>query len=131
MSSRPIALSTVENEEAEVAASEALVRGMAKLMDHDAVAQILSQQHNAYESFRRANKTLQEFNDESAQAFGAVSGDFEVHTKRVLAMKRDLDFVFKRIHALRQLMAAEFPDVPIVDHGDDEEQDDDSDIVDL
>ena len=60
-------------------------------------------------AFRRSNQELTTFNDFSAKRYQQVSRDFEGHTRMLVAMKADLDSIFRRIRTLQAKLSKQYP----------------------
>ena len=55
---------------------------------------------------------LEEFNQFAFDSFLKIHKDYEKHTKTVQEMRMDIENVFKRIRALKQLISTNFPQPP-------------------
>jgi KxDL motif-containing protein 1 len=60
-------------------------------------------------AFRKTNLELTTFNDYSARRYATVAREFEAHTRMLVAMKADLDAVFRRIRTLQAKLSKQYP----------------------
>ena len=60
-------------------------------------------------AFRKTNQALHTFNDFSAKRYQQVYRDFDNHTKMLVAMKADLDSIFRRIRTLQMKLSKQYP----------------------
>ncbi len=64
-------------------------------------AEVLAYQEDMLRKLSSSNATLRTFNAFSASVFTTVSRDFAQHGKTLKALRKELDALYRRIHALK------------------------------
>eukprot|EP01116_Phalansterium_solitarium_P004986 TRINITY_DN16239_c0_g1_i1.p1 TRINITY_DN16239_c0_g1~~TRINITY_DN16239_c0_g1_i1.p1 ORF type:complete len:136 (-),score=27.18 TRINITY_DN16239_c0_g1_i1:377-733(-) len=98
------------DENASPSPAEVFTQELSSLINHDNVEQLLTLQTEIYQSLQQSSQALTSFNDFSAGAYGRLQKDFEQNTKLLKEMKRDLEYIFKKIRVLQQKLGRRYPD---------------------
>lgn len=59
--------------------------------------------------FEKTNEMLTNCNALSSNRFKLASADFKKHMNLILGMKKDLNYIFKRIKLIKEKLAATYP----------------------
>lgn len=60
--------------------------------------------------FEKTNEMLTNCNALSASRLKTVAPEFKKHTQLLLETKKDLDYIFKKIRAIKQKLSAQYPE---------------------
>lgn len=60
------------------------------------------------EKIKQSNSTLTEFNNFSQSSYNNIVKDFNGHTRMIKDMKKDLDYIFKKIRYVLILLTLTF-----------------------
>lgn len=71
------------------------------LIDHNKVRLINETQHKTYKTLCESRETLSKFNEFSEASYRALFRDLQQKTKLTKEMRRDLDYIFKKINKMR------------------------------
>ncbi|XP_053618335.1 kxDL motif-containing protein CG10681 [Plodia interpunctella] len=91
-------------------APEVFVQGLAGMVDQSDVETIIRAQKNMLQRFEKTTEMLTNCNQLSASRLRAASVEFKKHTQLLLEMKKDLEFIFKKIRAIKSKLSSQYPD---------------------
>merc|ERR1711874_685204 len=91
-------------------ASEVFVQGLAGVVNQQDVEMMVRAQKKMLQRFEKTNEMLTNVNTLSTARLERAQNDFKKHTATVVEMKKDLDFIFKKIRTLRQRLATQMPE---------------------
>merc|ERR1711874_340707 len=112
-------------------ASEVFVQGLAGVVNQQDVEMMVRAQKKMLQRFEKTNEMLTNVNTLSAARLERAQNDFRKHTATVVEMKKDLDFIFKKIRTLRERLATQMPEAYAAVAGSEEGvgQDDEYDAI--
>ena len=91
-------------------ASEVLVQGLAGVVNQGDVEEMVRAQKEMLQRFEKTNEMLTNVNSLSAVRLEKANNDFKKHTQNVLEMKKDLDYIFKRLRIIKQKLSKQMPE---------------------
>ena len=91
-------------------ASEVLVQGLAGVVNQGDVEQMVRAQKQMLQRFEKTNEMLTNVNSLSAVRLEKANNDFKKHTQNILEMKRDLDYIFKKLKIVKQKLNKQMPE---------------------
>ncbi|XP_013201016.2 kxDL motif-containing protein CG10681 [Amyelois transitella] len=91
-------------------APEVFVQGLAGMVDQTDVETIIRAQKNMLQRFEKTTEMLTNCNQLSASRLRAASVEFKKHTQLLLDMKKDLEFIFKKIRAIKTKLSTQYPE---------------------
>ncbi|KAG6458365.1 kxDL motif-containing protein CG10681 [Manduca sexta] len=91
-------------------APEVFVQGLAGMVDQTDVEIIIRAQKNMLQRFEKTTEMLTNCNQLSASRLRAASAEFKKHTQLLLEMKKDLEFIFKKIRAIKTKLSSQYPE---------------------
>ncbi|XP_050355969.1 kxDL motif-containing protein CG10681 [Nymphalis io] len=91
-------------------APEVFVQGLAGMVDQTDVEMIIRAQKTMLQRFEKTTEMLTNCNQLSASRLRAASVEFKKHTQLLLDMKKDLEFIFKKIRAIKTKLSTQYPD---------------------
>jgi hypothetical protein len=109
-------------------APEVFIQGLAGIVDQQDVESMIRAQKQMYPSqvfvihlllyifysrlqrFEKTNEMLTNCNALSANRLKTIGPEFKKHTQLLLEMKKDLDYIFKKIRAIKTKLSAQYPD---------------------
>ncbi|CAH2229375.1 kxDL motif-containing protein CG10681 [Pararge aegeria] len=91
-------------------APEVFVQGLAGMVDQTDVEVIIRAQKTMLQRFEKTTEMLTNCNQLSASRLRAASVEFKKHTQLLLDMKKDLDFIFKKIRAIKTKLSTQYPE---------------------
>ncbi|CAH2097334.1 unnamed protein product [Euphydryas editha] len=91
-------------------APEVFVQGLAGMVDQTDVEVIIRAQKTMLQRFEKTTEMLTNCNQLSASRLRAASVEFKKHTQLLLDMKKDLEFIFKKIRAIKTKLSTQYPD---------------------
>ncbi|CAK1543649.1 unnamed protein product [Leptosia nina] len=91
-------------------APEVFVQGLAGMVDQSDVEVIIRAQKTMLQRFEKTTEMLTNCNQLSASRFRAASVEFKKHTQLLLDMKKDLEFIFKKIRAIKTKLSTQYPE---------------------
>ncbi|XP_061724369.1 kxDL motif-containing protein CG10681 isoform X1 [Cydia pomonella] len=107
-------------------APEVFVQGLAGMVDQTDVETIIRAQknistdnghilkirleHSRLQRFEKTTEMLTNCNQLSASRLRAASTEFRKHTQLLLDMRKDLEFIFKKIRAIKTKLSTQYPE---------------------
>ncbi|XP_063629509.1 kxDL motif-containing protein CG10681 [Cydia splendana] len=91
-------------------APEVFVQGLAGMVDQTDVETIIRAQKNMLQRFEKTTEMLTNCNHLSASRLRAASTEFRKHTQLLLDMRKDLEFIFKKIRAIKTKLSTQYPE---------------------
>ncbi|XP_023949367.2 kxDL motif-containing protein CG10681 [Bicyclus anynana] len=91
-------------------APEVFVQGLAGMVDQTDVEVIIRAQKTMLQRFEKTTEMLTNCNQLSASRLRAASVEFKKHTLLLLDMKKDLEFIFKKIRAIKTKLSTQYPE---------------------
>lgn len=82
-------------------APEVFVQGLAGIVNQGDVEIMIRAQKQMLQRFEKTNEMLLNCNALSANRLKLASEDFKKHTKQLNDMKKDLDYIFKKIRIIK------------------------------
>ncbi|XP_053688191.1 kxDL motif-containing protein CG10681 [Sabethes cyaneus] len=90
-------------------ASEVFVQGLAGLVNQTDVEIVIRAQKQMLQRFEKTNEMLLNCNALSQSRLKIAAEDFKKHTKLLNDMKKDLDYIFKKIRNIKSKLGAQYP----------------------
>ncbi|XP_058829975.1 kxDL motif-containing protein CG10681 [Topomyia yanbarensis] len=90
-------------------APEVFVQGLAGLVNQTDVEVIIRAQKQMLQRFEKTNEMLLNCNALSQSRLKIASEDFKKHTKLLHDMKKDLDYIFKKIRNIKTKLGTQYP----------------------
>ncbi|XP_004926039.1 kxDL motif-containing protein CG10681 [Bombyx mori] len=91
-------------------APEVFVQGLAGMVDQTDVEVIIRAQKNMLQRFEKTTEMLTNCNQLSASRLRAASTEFKKHTQLLFEMRKDLEFIFKKIRAIKTKLSSQYPE---------------------
>lgn len=91
-------------------APEVFIQGLAGIVDQLDVETMIRAQKQMLQRFEKTNEMLTNCNALSVSRLKTVGPEFKKHIQLLLEMKRDLDYIFKKIRAIKTKLAAQYPE---------------------
>ncbi|XP_047035730.1 LOW QUALITY PROTEIN: kxDL motif-containing protein CG10681 [Helicoverpa zea] len=91
-------------------APEVFVQGLAGMVNQNDVETIIRAQKNMLQRFEKTTEMLTNCNQLSASRLRAASTEFTKHTQLLLEMRKDLEFIFKKIRAIKTKLSTQYPE---------------------
>ncbi|KAJ8710501.1 hypothetical protein PYW08_009016 [Mythimna loreyi] len=91
-------------------APEVFVQGLAGMVNQNDVETIIRAQKNMLQRFEKTTEMLTNCNQLSASRLRAASTEFKKHTQLLLEMRKDLEFIFKKIRAIKTKLSTQYPE---------------------
>ncbi|XP_075985277.1 kxDL motif-containing protein 1 [Anticarsia gemmatalis] len=91
-------------------APEVFVQGLAGMVNQSDVETVIRAQKNMLQRFEKTTEMLTNCNQLSASRLRAASAEFKKHTQLLLEMRKDLEFIFKKIRAIKTKLSTQYPD---------------------
>jgi len=112
-------------------ASEVLVQGIAGVINQKDVELIVRAQKKMLQRFEKTNEMLTNVNSLSATRLERAQADFKKHSQTVDTMKKDLEYIFKKIHQIKGKLSSQHPEAyaaatqhrPVIQGEEDDEYD--------
>lgn len=86
-------------------APEVFVQGLAGIVNQGDVEQIIRAQKQMLQRFEKTNEMLLNCNALSQNRLKLATEEFKKHTKMLSEMKKDLDYVFKKIRIIKSKLS--------------------------
>ncbi|XP_013111267.1 kxDL motif-containing protein CG10681 [Stomoxys calcitrans] len=104
---------TIEDEseysEFNYSAAEAFIQGLAGLVNQSDVENMIRGQKQMLQRFEKTNEMLLNCNALSLSRLKQSSDDFKRHCKVLAEMKKDLDYIFRKIRSIKQKLSHQYP----------------------
>lgn len=91
-------------------APEVFVQGLAGMVNQNDVESVIRAQKNMLQRFEKTTEMLTNCNQLSASRLRAASTEFKKHTQLLLDMRKDLEFIFKKIRAIKTKLSTQYPE---------------------
>ncbi|XP_060519266.1 kxDL motif-containing protein CG10681 [Cylas formicarius] len=91
-------------------APEVFIQGLAGIVDQQDVESMIRAQKEMLQRFEKTNEMLTNCNVLSANRLKTVGPEFKRHIHLLLDMKKDLDYISKKIRAIRTKISAQYPE---------------------
>ncbi|KAB0805226.1 hypothetical protein PPYR_02196 [Photinus pyralis] len=91
-------------------APEVFIQGLAGIVNQQDVETMIRAQKQMLQRFEKTNEMLTNCNALSASRLKAVGPEFKKHTQLLQDMKKDLDYIFKKIRAIKLKLAVQYPE---------------------
>jgi len=82
--------------------SETFSEEIIGLVDHKEITSILDLQVNIHQHLHDSVESLTQFNLYGTDSYNNLQNDYEKHTKMMKEMKKDLDYIFRKIRVLKE-----------------------------
>ncbi|XP_017773413.1 PREDICTED: kxDL motif-containing protein CG10681 [Nicrophorus vespilloides] len=90
-------------------APEVFIQGLAGIVDQQDVESMIRAQKQMLQRFEKTNEMLTNCNALSALRLKTVGPEFKKHTQMLLDMKKDLDYIFKKIRLIKGKLSNQHP----------------------
>ncbi|KYN43714.1 hypothetical protein ALC56_01976 [Trachymyrmex septentrionalis] len=90
-------------------APEVFVQGLAGIVDQQDVESMIRAQKQMLQRFEKTNEMLTNCNQLSVNRLKTAGTEFKKHTALLVEMKRDLDYIFKRIRLIKNKLSQQYP----------------------
>ncbi|XP_037934961.1 kxDL motif-containing protein CG10681 [Teleopsis dalmanni] len=90
-------------------AAETFVQGFAGLVNQGDVETIIRAQKQMLQRFEKTNEMLLNCNALSQSRLKGANDDFKKHVKVLTDMKKDLDYIFRKIRIIKQKLNQQYP----------------------
>ncbi|XP_049541452.1 kxDL motif-containing protein CG10681 [Anopheles darlingi] len=90
-------------------AAEVFVQGLAGLVNQTDVEVMIRAQKQMLQRFEKTNEMLLNCNALSASRMKIATDDFKKHTKLLHDMKKDLDYIFRKIRMIKTKVGNQYP----------------------
>uniref|UniRef100_A0AAG5D6C1 KxDL domain-containing protein n=1 Tax=Anopheles atroparvus TaxID=41427 RepID=A0AAG5D6C1_ANOAO len=90
-------------------APEVFVQGLAGLVNQTDVEVMIRAQKQMLQRFEKTNEMLLNCNALSASRMKIATDDFKKHTKLLHDMKKDLDYIFRKIRTIKTKIGNQYP----------------------
>ncbi|XP_015601520.1 kxDL motif-containing protein CG10681 [Cephus cinctus] len=90
-------------------APEVFVQGLAGIVDQQDVESMIRAQKQMLQRFEKTNEMLTNCNQLSVNRLKTAGAEFKKHTVLLADMKRDLDYIFKRIRIVKNKLNQQYP----------------------
>ncbi|XP_017893612.1 protein CBFA2T3-like isoform X2 [Ceratina calcarata] len=90
-------------------APEVFVQGLAGIVDQQDVESMIRAQKQMLQRFEKTNEMLTNCNQLSVNRLKTAGSEFKRHTALLVEMKKDLDYIFKRIRVVRNKLNQQYP----------------------
>lgn len=91
-------------------APEVFIQGLAGIVDQQDVESMIRAQKQMLQRFEKTNEMLTNCNALSASRLKNVGPEFKKHTHMLLEMKKDLDYIFRKIRAIKTKISSQYPE---------------------
>ncbi|KAK6628849.1 hypothetical protein RUM43_002665 [Polyplax serrata] len=91
-------------------APEVFVQGLAGMVDQQDVESMIRAQKQMLQRFEKTNEMLTNCNALSSNRFKLASAEFKKHMNLILGMKKDLNYIFKKIKLIKERLAVSHPE---------------------
>ncbi|EFA06928.1 KxDL motif-containing protein CG10681-like Protein [Tribolium castaneum] len=91
-------------------APEVFIQGLAGIVDQQDVESMIRAQKQMLQRFEKTNEMLTNCNALSANRLKTIGPEFKKHTQLLLEMKKDLDYIFKKIRAIKTKLSTQYPE---------------------
>ncbi|XP_012522828.1 kxDL motif-containing protein CG10681 [Monomorium pharaonis] len=90
-------------------APEVFVQGLAGIVDQQDVESMIRAQKQMLQRFEKTNEMLTNCNQLSVNRLKTAGTEFKKHSALLVEMKRDLDYIFKKIRLIKNKLSQQYP----------------------
>ncbi|KAL5293269.1 KXD1 family protein [Megaselia abdita] len=90
-------------------APEVFIQGLAGIVNQQDVAVMIRAQKQMLQRFEKTNEMLLNCNALSQSRLKQAQEDFKKHVKSLHEMKKDLDYIFKKIRSMKAKLSSQYP----------------------
>ncbi|CAL1678179.1 unnamed protein product [Lasius platythorax] len=90
-------------------APEVFIQGLAGIVDQQDVESMIRAQKQMLQRFEKTNEMLTNCNQLSVHRLKTAGTEFKKHIALLIEMKRDLDYIFKRIRLVKNKLSQQYP----------------------
>uniref|UniRef100_A0A8D8QMN1 KxDL motif-containing protein CG10681 n=1 Tax=Cacopsylla melanoneura TaxID=428564 RepID=A0A8D8QMN1_9HEMI len=90
-------------------APEVFVQGLAGIVDQQDVEMMVRAQKQMLQKFEKTNEMLANCNTLSANRMKTAAPEFKKNTKLIIEMKKDFEYIFKKINVLKTKLNNQYP----------------------
>ncbi|XP_063975154.1 kxDL motif-containing protein CG10681 [Diachasmimorpha longicaudata] len=90
-------------------APEVFIQGLAGIVDQQDVESMIRAQKQMLQRFEKTNEMLTNCNQLSVNRLKSAGTEFKKHTALLVEMKKDLDYIFKKIRVVRNKLNQQYP----------------------
>ncbi|CAH0551904.1 unnamed protein product [Brassicogethes aeneus] len=91
-------------------APEVFIQGLAGIVDQQDVESMIRAQKQMLQRFEKTNEMLTNCNALSASRLKSVAPEFKKHIHLLLDVKKDLDYIFKKIRVMKTKLSTQYPE---------------------
>ncbi|VEN43976.1 unnamed protein product [Callosobruchus maculatus] len=91
-------------------APEVFVQGLAGIVDQQDVESMIRAQKQMLQRFEKTNEMLTNCNALSASRLKTVVPEFKKHIHLLADMKKDLDYIFKKVRVIKTKLNTQYPE---------------------
>ncbi|XP_043468000.1 kxDL motif-containing protein CG10681 [Leptopilina heterotoma] len=90
-------------------APEVFIQGFAGIVDQQDVESMIRAQKQMLQRFEKTNEMLTNCNQLSVNRLKTAGTEFKKHTALLVEMKKDLDYIFKKIRLIKNKLNQQYP----------------------
>ncbi|XP_011504388.1 PREDICTED: kxDL motif-containing protein CG10681 [Ceratosolen solmsi marchali] len=90
-------------------APEVFVQGLAGIVDQQDVESMIRAQKQMLQRFEKTNEMLTNCNHLSVNRLKSAGSEFKKHTALLVDMKKDLDYIFKKVRIIKNKLSQQYP----------------------
>ncbi|EDV97410.1 kxDL motif-containing protein CG10681 [Drosophila grimshawi] len=90
-------------------AAEAFIQGLSGMVNQGDVETMIRAQKQMLQRFEKTNEMLLNCNALSQSRLKSANEDFKRHVKLLTEMKKDLDYIFRKVRIIKQKLQQQYP----------------------
>ncbi|XP_053953940.1 kxDL motif-containing protein CG10681 [Anastrepha ludens] len=90
-------------------AAEVFIQGLAGLVNQGDVETMIRAQKQMLQRFEKTNEMMLNCNQLSQSRLKNANDDFKKHVKLLTEMKKDLDYIFRKVRSIKQKLSQQYP----------------------
>ncbi|XP_036344965.1 kxDL motif-containing protein CG10681-like, partial [Rhagoletis pomonella] len=90
-------------------AAEVFIQGLAGLVNQGDVETMIRAQKQMLQRFEKTNEMMLNCNQLSQSRLKNANDDFKKHVKLLTEMKKDLDYIFRKVRSIKQKLNQQYP----------------------
>ncbi|CAD7002300.1 unnamed protein product [Ceratitis capitata] len=90
-------------------AAEVFIQGLAGLVNQGDVETMIRAQKQMLQRFEKTNEMMLNCNQLSQGRLKNANDDFKKHVKLLTEMKKDLDYIFRKVRSIKQKLSQQYP----------------------
>ncbi|XP_067612928.1 kxDL motif-containing protein CG10681 [Eurosta solidaginis] len=90
-------------------AAEVFIQGLAGLVNQGDVETMIRAQKQMLQRFEKTNEMMLNCNQLSQSRLKTANDDFKKHVKLLTEMKKDLDYIFRKVRSIKQKLSQQYP----------------------